>query len=117
MECIKGVIDIDLVDGVIQVLVGICLLDLNQVLVLYGLCFFIDLGVDFLVGGMLVVNIGGVCLICYGDVCYNMLGLQVLLMQLFGELLEMGNCLYKNNIGFDWKQLFIGMVGSYGIVM
>jgi FAD/FMN-containing dehydrogenase len=65
---------------------------------------------------MLAANTGGARLIRYGDVRHNTLGLQALLMQPPGELLEMGNRLHKNNTGPDWKQLFIGTAGSYGIV-
>jgi FAD/FMN-containing dehydrogenase len=116
MERIKGVIDIDPVDGVIQAWAGTRLSDLNQALAPHGLCFPIDLGADPSVGGMLAANTGGARLIRYGDVRHNTLGLQALLMQPPGELLEMGNRLHKNNTGPDWKQLFIGTAGSYGIV-
>lgn len=116
MERIRGVIDIDPVDGVIQAWAGTRLSDLNQALAPHGLCFPIDLGADPSVGGMLAANTGGARLIRYGDVRHNTLGLQALLMQPPGELLEMGNRLHKNNTGPDWKQLFIGTAGSYGIV-
>jgi FAD/FMN-containing dehydrogenase len=116
MERIKGVIDIDPVDGVVQAWAGTRLSDLNQALAPHGLCFPIDLGADPSVGGMLAANTGGARLIRYGDVRHNTLGLQALLMQPPGELLEMGNRLHKNNTGPDWKQLFIGTAGSYGIV-
>lgn len=116
MERIKGVIDIDPVDGVVQAWAGTRLSDLNQALEPHGLCFPIDLGADPSVGGMLAANTGGARLIRYGDVRHNTLGLQALLMQPPGTLLDMGNRLHKNNTGPDWKQLFIGTAGSYGIV-
>src|SRR5450830_112249 len=116
MERIKGVIDIDPVDGVIQAWAGTRLSDLNQALEVHGLYFPIDLGADPSVGGMLAANTGGARLIRYGDVRHNTLGLQALLMEPPGELLELGNRLRKNNTGPDWKQLFIGTAGSYGIV-
>lgn len=116
MERIKGVIDIDPMDGVVQAWAGTRLSELNQALEAHGLCLPIDLGADPSVGGMLAANTGGARLIRYGDVRHNTLGLQALLMQPPGELLELGNRLRKNNTGPDWKQLFIGTGGSYGIV-
>lgn len=116
MERIKGIIDIDPVDGVIQAWAGTRLSALNQALEPHGLCFPIDLGADPSVGGMLAANTGGARLIRYGDVRHNTLGLQALLMHPPGELLELGNRLRKNNTGPDWKQLFIGTAGSYGII-
>nr|WP_221197032.1 MULTISPECIES: FAD-binding oxidoreductase [unclassified Herbaspirillum] len=116
MERLKGVIDIDPVDGVIQAWAGTRLSELNQALEPHGLCFPIDLGADPSVGGMLAANTGGARLIRYGDVRHNTLGLQALLMEPAGELLDLNNRLRKNNTGPDWKQLFIGSAGSYGIV-
>lgn len=116
MERIKGIIDIDPVDGVVQAWAGTRLSELNQALEPFGLCFPIDLGADPSVGGMLAANTGGARLIRYGDVRHNTMGLQALLMEPPGELLDLSNRLRKNNTGPDWKQLFIGTSGSYGIV-
>src|SRR5450830_1775207 len=116
MERIKGVIDIDPVDRVVQAYAGTRLCELNQALEKHDLYFPIDLGADPSLGGMLAANTGGARLIRYGDVRHNTLGLQALLMEPPGELLELGNRLRKNNTGPDWKQLFIGTAGSYGIV-
>ena len=116
MERLKGIINIDPVDGVIQAWAGTRLSELNQALAPFGLCFPIDLGADPSVGGMLAANTGGARLLRYGDVRHNTLGLQALLMEPPGELLDLSNRLRKNNTGPDWKQLFIGSAGSYGIV-
>ena len=116
MERIKGIIDIDPVDGMIQAWAGTRLSELNQALEPHGLCFPIDLGADPSVGGMLAANTGGARLLRYGDVRHNTMGLQALLMEPPGELLDVSNCLRKNNTGPDWKQLFIGTSGSYGII-
>ena len=116
MERIKGIIDIDPVDGMIQAWAGTRLSELNQALAPHGLCFPIDLGADPSVGGMLAANTGGARLLRYGDVRHNTMGLQALLMEPAGALLDVGNRLRKNNTGPDWKQLFIGTSGSYGII-
>lgn len=88
MERLKGVIDIDPVDGVIQAWAGTRLSELNQALEPHGLCFPIDLGADPSVGSMLAANTGGARLIRYGDVRHNTLGL---LMEPAGELLDLNN--------------------------
>src|SRR5450830_160009 len=116
MERIKGIIDIDPVDGVIQAWAGTRLSELNQALEPHGLCFPIDLGADPSVGGMLAANTGGARLIRYGDVRHNTLGLQALLMEPPGELLELGNRLRKNNTGAELKHLFIGSASRYSFV-
>lgn len=66
------------------VLVGFRLVEINECLVLYGFWFFVDLSVDFLIGGMVVYNIGGMCMFCYGDVWVNILVLEVVLLELVG---------------------------------
>ncbi|MFC5474677.1 FAD-binding oxidoreductase [Paraherbaspirillum soli] len=116
MERIKGIVEIDPVDRVVQAYAGTRLSDLNQALAPHGLCFPIDLGADPSLGGMLAANTGGARLIRYGDVRHNVLGLEALLMNPPGQRLDLTNRLRKNNTGPDWKQWFIGTGGAYGIV-
>jgi FAD/FMN-containing dehydrogenase len=116
MERIKGVIDIDPVDRVVQAYAGTRLSDLNQVLRQHELCFPIDLAADPSLGGMLAANTGGARLIRYGDVRHNVLGLEALLIDPPGQRLDLTNRLRKNNTGPDWKQNFIGSGGAYGII-
>jgi FAD/FMN-containing dehydrogenase len=116
MERIKGVIDIDPVDRVVQVYAGTRLSELNQALEKHDLYFPIDLGADPSLGGMLAANTGGARLIRYGDVRHNVLGLEALLIDPPGTRLDLTNRLRKNNTGPDWKQCFIGTGGAYGII-
>jgi FAD/FMN-containing dehydrogenase len=116
MERIKGIIDIDPVDGVVQAYAGTRLSDLNQALKQHDLYFPIDLAADPSLGGMLAANTGGARLIRYGDVRHNVLGLEALLIEPPGQRLDLSNRLRKNNTGPDWKQCFIGSGGAYGII-
>ena len=116
MERIKGVIDVDPVDCVVQAYAGTRLSDLNQALKQHDLYFPIDLAADPSLGGMLAANTGGARLIRYGDVRHNVLGLEALLIDPPGQRLDLTNRLRKNNTGPDWKQCFIGSGGAYGII-
>ena len=116
MERIKGVIEIDPVDRVVQAYAGTRLSELNQALEKHDLYFPIDLGADPSLGGMLAANTGGARLIRYGDVRHNTLGLEALLIDPPGARLDLTNRLRKNNTGPDWKQCFIGTGGAYGLI-
>jgi FAD/FMN-containing dehydrogenase len=95
---------------------GFRLSDLNARLEQEGLFFPIDLGADPRVGGMLATNTGGSRLLRYGDVRRNVLGVKVVLADEQGTVLDLMSGLRKNNTGVDWKQLFIGTSGAFGIV-
>lgn len=116
MERIKGVIDVDPVDRVVQAYAGTRLSELNHALEKYDLYFPVDLAADPSLGGMLAANTGGARLIRYGDVRHNTLGLEALLMDPPGQRLNLTNRLRKNNTGPDWKHCFIGSGGAYGII-
>lgn len=95
---------------------GLRLSEVNARLAADGLTFPIDLGADPMIGGMIATNTGGARFLRYGDVRANVLGLTVVLADAGGTVLTLGGPLYKNNTGIDWKQLFIGSCGSFGIV-
>jgi FAD/FMN-containing dehydrogenase len=95
---------------------GLLLSDVNRRLEPSGLFFPIDLGADPRLGGMIATNTGGSRFLKYGDVRRNVLGLTVVLADSDGTVLELGQALRKNNTGIDWKQLFIGTSGAFGVV-
>jgi FAD/FMN-containing dehydrogenase len=95
---------------------GLRLSDLNGRLEETGLFFPIDLGADPRLGGMIATNTGGSRFLRYGDVRRNVLGLTVVLADEAGTVLDLSSGLRKNNTGVDWKQLFIGTSGAFGIV-
>ncbi|GAB2177127.1 FAD-binding oxidoreductase [Dongia sp. agr-C8] len=95
---------------------GLRLSALNQRLAADHLFFPIDLGADPRLGGMIATNTGGSRFLRYGDVRRNTLGLTVVLADRDGTVLALSSGLRKNNTGADWKQLFIGTSGSFGVV-
>ncbi|MQV99685.1 FAD-binding protein [Sinorhizobium medicae] len=100
----------------VRVDAGFRLSELNRRLEEYELFFPIDLGADPRIGGMVATNTGGSRFLKYGDVRRNILGLKVVLADEAGTVLDLHSDLRKNNTGVDWKQIFIGTSGAFGIV-
>ena len=66
------------------------------------------------VGGMIVMNAGGVRAVRYGVMRDQVKSLEVVLPT--GEIIHVGGKLIKNNAGLDLKNLIIGSEGILGIV-
>ena len=115
-ERLSRCIEIDTVNRSVTVDAGVTLHDLNEALKEHDLCFPIDLGANPTIGGMIAANTGGARLIKYGDVRQNLLGLEVVLLNPAGRVLDLQSALRKNNTGLDLKQLFVGTSGAYGII-
>ncbi|MEO3962671.1 FAD-binding oxidoreductase, partial [Chromobacterium piscinae] len=75
-----------------------------------------DVGSDPAVGGLVGANTGGSRLLRHGDVRRNLLGLEVVLADENGSVLDLTAPLRKNNAGIDLKQLFVGSGGALGVV-
>lgn len=116
LDRLTATFDLDRVNRTITAGAGLRLSDVNQRLEQSSLFFPIDLGADPRLGGMIATNTGGSRFLRYGDVRRNTLGLTVVLADEAGTVLELGSGLRKNNTGVDWKQLFIGTSGAFGIV-
>ena len=108
--------ELDRVNRTIKAGAGVRLSDLNGKLEETGLFFPIDLGADPRLGGMIATNTGGSRFLRYGDVRRNTLGLTIVLADEAGTVLDLSSDLRKNNTGVDWKQLFIGTSGAFGII-
>ncbi|APG92920.1 FAD-binding oxidoreductase [Sinorhizobium americanum] len=108
--------ELDLDNRSVRVDAGFRLSDLNRKLEEHDLFFPIDLGADPRLGGMIATNTGGSRFLKYGDVRRNTLGLKVVLADGAGTVLDLDSDLRKNNTGVDWKQIFIGTSGAFGIV-
>ena len=108
--------ELDLDNRSLRAAAGFRLSEVNRRLEAHGLFFPIDLGADPRLGGMVATNTGGSRFLKYGDVRRNTLGLKVVLADEAGTILELDQDLRKNNTGVDWKQVFIGTSGAFGIV-
>lgn len=109
-------IELEETDRTVNVGAGVRLSTLNEYLEPAGMYFPIDLGADPMMGGMVATNTGGARFLRYGDVRANVLGLEVVLADEAGTVIDLMNNPRKNNIGMDLKQLFIGTCGRFGIV-
>ncbi len=100
----------------VEVGAGVRLSALNARIEDAGFFFPIDLGADPMIGGMVATNTGGARFLRYGDVRRNTLGLTVVLADAEGTILRLGSGLRKDNTEPDWKQLFVGTAGAFGVV-
>lgn len=66
------------------------------------------------IGGIIATNAGGVNVLRYGMARDFVLGLEAVLPD--GTVVNGLKPLRKDNAGFDWKHLFIGSEGAFGIV-
>ncbi|TPM93706.1 FAD-binding oxidoreductase [Mesorhizobium sp. B2-1-3A] len=108
--------ELDLDNRSVRADAGMRLSELNAKLEGHGLFFPIDLGADPRLGGMLATNTGGARFLKFGDVRKNTLGLTVVLADENGTVLDLNFDLRKNNTGVDWKHLFIGTSGVFGLI-
>jgi FAD/FMN-containing dehydrogenase len=95
---------------------GVRLSALNNELRPHGMFLPIDLGADPMIGGMIGTNTAGARFLRYGDMRRHVLGLEVVLADRDGTVLDFTSALRKNNTGIDFKQLFIGTGGAFGVV-
>lgn len=116
LERLNRVCEIDVDNRSVRVSAGMRLSQLNARLEAKGLCFPVDLGADPMIGGMVATNTGGARFLRYGDVRANTLGLTVVLPDAEGTVLRLDRTPRKDNTAPDWKQLFIGTSGAFGIV-
>ncbi len=116
VDRLTDVFELDIENRSLRVSAGFRLSDVNARLEEHGLQFPIDLGADPRIGGMVSTNTGGSRFLKFGDVRRNVLGLKVVLADENGTVLDLGSGLRKNNTGVDWKHIFIGTCGAFGIV-
>ena len=114
LERLNRRLEVDALDRTVTVDAGVLLSDLNRALAEHGLTFPVDLPADPQIGGMIAANTGGARLLRYGDVRRNLLGVEVALAD--GSVADALTALRKNNTGLDFKQLFTGTSGVFGVI-
>lgn len=82
----------------------------------HELSFPLDFGAkgSATVGGFLSTNAGGSNVVRYGNARALTLGIEVVLAD--GRVMNLMNALYKDNTGYDLRDLFIGAEGTLGII-
>lgn len=116
LDRLAGIESIDPLDRSAVVLAGTRLSKVNGAAHAHGLHFPIVLGADPSIGGMVATNTGGSRMLRYGDVRANLLGLEVILADVAAPVLSDLMGLRKDNSGLDWKHLFVGTGGTFGVV-
>lgn len=95
---------------------GCILADVQAAATETGLCFPLSLSAEgsCQIGGNLSTNAGGINVIRYGSARSQVLGLEVVLAD--GNVWHGLRSLYKDNTGYDLKQVFLGSEGTLGII-
>jgi FAD/FMN-containing dehydrogenase len=116
LERLRQAPRIDLGDRTVTVAAGVRLSALDAALEPHDLFLPIDLSSDPMIGGMVATNTGGTRFLRYGDMRRQVLGLQVVLPDASGTVLQLSSGLRKDNAHLDLRQLFIGSCGAFGII-
>jgi FAD/FMN-containing dehydrogenase len=115
-ERLRAPLDLNLANRTVTVGAGVRLSQLNGMLAPHGLELPIDLGADPMIGGMIATNTGGARFLRHKGMREQVLGLEAVLADSAGTVFDGMNCLRKNNVGFEAKQIFIGTSGIFGII-
>ena len=120
LERMKAVERFDPYSGIVVCDAGITLGGLDQYVKAHGHTVPLDLGPRDVcqIGANIATNAGGLRFCRYGSLHGNVVGLEVVLADEDGTILDLGikTALQKDNTGYDVKQLFIGSEGTLGII-
>lgn len=116
MERMNKIIEVDEISLTVECEAGVTLLQLVELFNKHESLYFPihpgDEGAQ--VGGLVVMNAGGVRAVRYGVMRDQVKELEVVLPT--GEVVHLGGKIIKNNAGLDLKNLIIGSEGILGIV-
>lgn len=116
MERMNKIIEIDETSLTVECEAGVTLLQLVELFNKHSSLYFPihpgDEGAQ--IGGLVVMNAGGVRAVRYGVMRDQVKELEVVLPT--GEIIHLGGKLIKNNAGLDLKNLIIGSEGILGVV-
>ena len=107
---------IDAANRTATVAAGTRLSALNAALEPHNLFLPIDVSSDPMIGGMVATNTGGARFLRYGDMRRQVLGLEVVLPDEAGTVLNLSTGLRKDNSHLDLRQLFVGSCGAFGVI-
>ncbi len=117
LERMRKIIEINRVERTIRCQAGVALEQVQAAAVTEGLYFPVDFSSrgTAQIGGNIATNAGGIRVIKYGNFRQSVLGLTVITGA--GDRLELNGSLFKNNTGYDLRNLFIGSEGTLGIIV
>lgn len=116
LERLRAPPRIDAADRTVTAAAGVRLSTLNAALEPHGLFLPIDVSSDPMIGGMVATNTGGARFLRYGDMRRQVLGLEVVLPDEAGTVLNLSKGLRKDNAHLNLGQLFIGSCGAFGVI-
>jgi FAD/FMN-containing dehydrogenase len=116
LERMRKILDINRIDRTVRCEAGVTLEQLQNAAIAHDLYFPIDFSSrgSAQIGGNIATNAGGIRVIKYGNYRDSVLGLTVITGD--GSLLQINGALFKNNSGYDIRNLFVGSEGTLGII-
>lgn len=117
LERMRKILELNRVERTIRCQAGVVLEQAQAAASNAGLYFPVDFSSrgTAQIGGNIATNAGGIRVIKYGNFRQSVLGLKVITGS--GELLDLNGSLFKNNSGYDLRNLFIGSEGTLGIIV
>lgn len=117
LERMRKILEINRAERTIRCQAGVALEQIQTAAADAGLYFPVDFSSrgSAQIGGNIATNAGGIRVIKYGNFRQSVLGLTVITGA--GERLELNGNLFKNNSGYDLRNLFIGSEGTLGIIV
>lgn len=116
LERMRSIVEVNRASRTVHCHAGVTLEQLQLVAAAHDLYFPIDFSSrgSAQLGGNIATNAGGIRVIRYGNMRDSVVGLTVVTGT--GEILELNGSLFKNNSGYDLRNLFIGSEGTLGII-
>jgi FAD/FMN-containing dehydrogenase len=116
LERMRKIHEINRIDRTIRCDAGVTLEQVHNAAADHDLYFPVDFSSrgSAQVGGNIATNAGGIRVIKYGNYRDSVLGMTVVTGT--GQILTLNGSLFKNNSGYDLRNLFIGSEGTLGII-
>ena len=116
LERMRSIVEVNRTSRTVHCQAGVTLEQLQIAAAVHDLYFPIDFSSrgSAQIGGNIATNAGGIRVIRYGNIRDSVVGLTVVTGT--GEVLELNGSLFKNNSGYDLRNLFIGSEGTLGII-